>query len=227
MEEKMKKIFPFIVALLLSGTFSTAVKGASIEGSVQGFTCISQGKVCPVGQEDTLIATEKIFVVLTDAKKYYFVLNIDRGIMARHFNEKIKIQGDLSAGFNTIIARTIYTWVNRDWNMVWADKVQKRVTTMRPVPITDTIEGSVQGLTCVSQGKVCPIGLEDPVAASENIFVVLTGFKKYYFVPNIDRVIMARHINEKVRIEGILHANYNAIEATAIYTWGNGNWIKV
>ncbi|MBW2141425.1 MAG: hypothetical protein JRG97_10195 [Deltaproteobacteria bacterium] len=30
------------------------------------------------------------------------------------------------------------------------------------------VQGTVQGFTCVTQGKVCPVGAEDPMAAVEN-----------------------------------------------------------
>ena len=39
----------------------------------------------------------------------------------------------------------------------------------------DEVEGSVQGFRCVTQGKICPVGKEDPMAAVENVFVVLTS----------------------------------------------------
>ncbi|MBW1710836.1 MAG: hypothetical protein JRF41_07520, partial [Deltaproteobacteria bacterium] len=64
------------------------------------------------------------------------------------------------------------------------------------------VQGTVQGFTCVTQGKVCPVGAEDPMAAVENVFVILTATQKYYFVPNIERVVMARHINDKVKVVG-------------------------
>ena len=121
----MKKVFPLIVVLLTIGLFSPAAMAAAVEGSVQGFTCVTQGKVCPVGQEDPMIAAENVFVVLTASKKFYFVPNIDRGIMARHLNEKIKITGKLSSTYNAINADGIYTWRNDNWTKVWDLKMQR------------------------------------------------------------------------------------------------------
>ena len=46
-----------------------------------------------------------------------------------------------------------------------------------------TVEGTVQGLTCVTQGKVCPIDQEDPMIAAEKVFVVLQKDGSFYFVP--------------------------------------------
>ena len=123
----MKKVIPFIVVLLTFCVFSVAAMAASIEGSVQGFTCVTQGKVCPVGQEDPMIAAENVFVVLTASKKFYFVPNIDRAVMARHLNEKVKIEGKMSGSYNAIDADAIFTWKDGNWNKVWDEKMQRMV----------------------------------------------------------------------------------------------------
>jgi hypothetical protein len=86
------------------------------------------------------------------------------------------------------------------------------------------IEGSVQGFLCVTLGKLCPVGKEDPVIATERIFVVLTPGEKYYFVPNVDRGILARHINERVRITGIISTKFPAISANRIEVFKKGTW---
>ncbi len=58
----MKKDFVVLaLALALAAVPGWALAG-TVEGTVQGFTCITAGKVCPVGKEDPVIATEKIFV---------------------------------------------------------------------------------------------------------------------------------------------------------------------
>jgi len=83
--------------------------------------------------------------------------------------------------------------------------------------LAKTVEGTVQGFTCVTAGKVCPVGKEDPMIASEKIFVILTVEKgKYYFVPNVDRAVLARHINQMVRVTGRLNPNYPSIRAEKI-----------
>jgi hypothetical protein len=89
-----------------------------------------------------------------------------------------------------------------------------------------SVTGSIQGFNCVTQGKVCPIGMEDPVIAAENVFVLLVDAKKgdYYFVPNVDRGILARHINEEVKIDGTVNAKTKSIKATAITVKGKKVW---
>ena len=82
--------------------------------------------------------------------------------------------------------------------------------------IADTVEGSVQGFTCVTQGKICPAGKEDPVVAAERLFVVLTKDDGYYFVPNVDRAVLARHINDQVRVRGTINTKFHSIVADEI-----------
>jgi hypothetical protein len=89
-----------------------------------------------------------------------------------------------------------------------------------------TVTGSVQGFNCVTQGKVCPIGMEDPVIAAENVFVVLVDAAKgdYYFVPNVDRAILARHINQEVKVTGTVNAKMKSIKADEIAVGGKKVW---
>ncbi len=68
--------------------------------------------------------------------------------------------------------------------------------------------------------------MEDPVIAAENAFVLLVDAAKgeYYFVPNVDRGILARHINEQVKIDGTVNAKMKSIKATDIYVKGKKVW---
>jgi hypothetical protein len=62
------------------------------------------------------------------------------------------------------------------------------------------------------------------MAAAEMAFVVLTKDNTYYSVPNVDRAIMARHINERVRVSGKLESKYNVINASKIDVYIGGSW---
>ncbi len=80
----MKKFWvPMIIGIVFMMAPVMAI-GASLTGSIQGFNCVTQGKVCPIGMEDPVIAAENVFVLLVDAAKgdYYFVPNVDRAILA-------------------------------------------------------------------------------------------------------------------------------------------------
>ncbi|RPI79546.1 MAG: hypothetical protein EHM45_02490 [Desulfobacteraceae bacterium] len=88
-----------------------------------------------------------------------------------------------------------------------------------------TLEGTIQGYQCVTQGKTCPIGQEDPLAAAENVFVIQTKSNDYYFIPNIDRATLARHINDVVRVNGTVDSRYKSITADSFEYMKNGMWV--
>jgi hypothetical protein len=90
-----------------------------------------------------------------------------------------------------------------------------------------SVAGSIQGFNCVTQGKVCPIGKEDPVAAAENVFVLLVDASKddYYFIPNVDRAVLARHLNTQVKIDGTVNKKMKSIKATDIFSVSSGKKI--
>ncbi len=90
-----------------------------------------------------------------------------------------------------------------------------------------TIEGTVQGLHCVVAGKTCPVGKEDPLISLERVFVVLAADGNYYLIPNLDRAVLARHVTEKVRIEGELNGKHRSIVADSMAVWKDGKWKTV
>ncbi len=88
----------------------------------------------------------------------------------------------------------------------------------------ETFEGTVQGFTCLIQGKMCPIDRKDPVAAAEKLFVVAAMDKSYVIVSNMDRTILAKYMLEKVKITGKKHPKYNAFEVERFDVYQNGKW---
>jgi hypothetical protein len=91
-----------------------------------------------------------------------------------------------------------------------------------------TQTGTIQGFNCVTQGVLCPVGKEDPMAAAEKVFVLwCEKEKKFYFIPNVDRAVLARHINQIVKIDGTMSDKYNAIKASEIHLKEGNKWRKV
>jgi hypothetical protein len=87
-----------------------------------------------------------------------------------------------------------------------------------------TIEGRIQGLQCVLQGKLCPVDNQDPHIAAEKNFVVVTGSDSYFLIPNVDRAILARHLMSKVRVSGETSSKYKSIKADRFEVQVNGKW---
>ena len=118
-----KKLILITFALVL---LPVLVFAAQIEGTVQGYKCVTEGKVCPIGQEDPLVALEQVFVVLT-AKDYYFVPNLDRAVLARHINAKVRVTGNLSTKFKAITAEKLEVSRKGGWVVTWSKEIEKQL----------------------------------------------------------------------------------------------------
>jgi hypothetical protein len=83
---------------------------------------------------------------------------------------------------------------------------------------TATVIGSIQGLGCVIENKVCPIGQEAAMAAISDVLVLLVDAAKadYYVIPNVDMKVLARLINEQVTVRGYVDKKHNSIWAEEI-----------
>ncbi|MCK9273866.1 MAG: hypothetical protein M0P57_02135 [Syntrophales bacterium] len=134
------------IVMIVAATFILApvcVLAAEMTGSIQGLTCVTQGRVCPVGMEDPVIAAEEVFVLLVDAaqEKYYFIPNVDRAVLARHINEQVKVVGTVNERLKSIKADELYTMTtDNNWKKVyttdWRDDIYRDFSQMgaRPVP---------------------------------------------------------------------------------------------
>lgn len=122
-----KLVLGSFLLILLAPTLALAAP-VTINGTVQGFNCVTQGRTCPIGQEDPLVATENVFVLLTPDNKYYFVPNVDRAVMARHVAEQVQIRGDLNVQQSAIRAESIAVSRNGQWRVVWSPQMQRIFT---------------------------------------------------------------------------------------------------
>jgi len=93
--------------------------------------------------------------------------------------------------------------------------------------LASTVEGTVQGFNCVVNKSICPTDNQDPHIAAESNFVVLSNDKNYFFVPNLDRAILARYFAKKVRVEGKAHERFNSIDANEFKVLQNNKWKTV
>lgn len=131
----MKKILTTMVIGILFMLTPVLAIGASLTGSVQGYWCVTQGTVCPIGMEDPVAATEQVFVLLVDAKKmdYYFVPNVDRAVMARHLNTEITIDGTVNAKTKSIKANNIIKKGKKVWAVDLEDRIYKDLMGNNPL----------------------------------------------------------------------------------------------
>jgi len=123
----MKKSWILLVILALVMVPMTAWASGTVEGTIQGFNCVMQGKVCPVGAEDPMAAVEDVFVIFTKDGKYFFVPNLDRAVMARHINQMVKITGTISDKFPSITASQLDVMVKGAWKTAWSTAMEAEI----------------------------------------------------------------------------------------------------
>ncbi len=95
-----------------------------------------------------------------------------------------------------------------------------------------SITGSVQGYNSVAQGQALPAGghISAHVAAAESTFVILseTAKGKHYLIQNTDRTILARLVNQQVKIDGDVDIATESIKAKEIYAQASDkSWKKI
>ena len=86
------------------------------------------------------------------------------------------------------------------------------------------VEGTVLGYACVTQGISCPEGGEDAVVSSEKIFVVQTDDDGYFFVSNLDRAVLARHLGHRVRVTGDVDRKFQSVRAKILEVRRGDKW---
>ena len=97
-----------------------------------------------------------------------------------------------------------------------------------------TVTGSVQGYNSVAQGQASPAGKDAHISAhaasTESAFVILADRAKggHYLIQNADRAILARLVNQQVKVDGDVDNATESIKAKEIYTQAsNQSWKKV
>ena len=97
-----------------------------------------------------------------------------------------------------------------------------------------SITGSVQGYNSVAQGQASPAGkdvhISAHVAAAESAFVILADTEKgkHYLIQNADRAILARLVNQQVKVDGDVDNATESVRAKEIYTQASDkSWKKV
>lgn len=121
----MKKLIVVLLVALWVPLMALAVFAETIEGSIQGYRCVTEGKVCPIGQEDPVAAIETAFVVLTEGKAYYIVTNMDRAILSRHINARVRVKGKVNSKYNSIEVDSFEVFDNGKWKTTWSPKMEK------------------------------------------------------------------------------------------------------
>jgi hypothetical protein len=89
-----------------------------------------------------------------------------------------------------------------------------------------TLVGSIQGYDCVMTKQVCPIGKEDVMVGEEEVLVLLVDpvTADYYVMPNMNQRILARHINQDVKVVGYLDKERKSMWVEEMYSGPKKVW---
>jgi hypothetical protein len=126
----MKRISMIIIVLLAIVWGPVVASAAQVVGTVQGFTCATEGWMCPVDGDDPIVAGERLFVVVTENRDCYLVPNLNRGILARHVCQKVRVTGELNDKYDSIKAESLEVWENGSWKTTWP---RMQAETWRPL----------------------------------------------------------------------------------------------
>ena len=122
-----RKSLAFLILLVAFFVIPTMANAGQWEGTIQGLTCVTEGKVCPVGQEDPMVALEENFVLLTENDSWYMLPNVSTNILVRHINSKVMVEGSKSPQYNAIRVDELSAWEGGGWTTVWTPKMQKEL----------------------------------------------------------------------------------------------------
>ncbi len=122
----MKKLL-FTSLLVLLVAVPAWVFAGQVVGTVQGLTCVTTGKICPVDKEDPLVAATRVFVVKTEGSDYYFVPNLDRALLARYLNKKVRVLGEINPRYRSVTASELQVWKSGKWKTVWTKELEEEI----------------------------------------------------------------------------------------------------
>jgi len=86
------------------------------------------------------------------------------------------------------------------------------------------VEGTIQGLFSICEGKTCTPGEELLVAALEDVFVLYTDAGESYLLANIRMAALARLVGQMIRVEGKLKLKGKAIVVSKAELFERGVW---
>lgn len=95
-----------LVALMVSALVANA-EMVTVQGKITGYTCLTQGFVCPIDKADPMVNLEKDFVLVAASGEYYFLPNISVGLKARYALQVVSVTGELSPKYKSIMVKTM------------------------------------------------------------------------------------------------------------------------
>ena len=111
----MKKLLMFVLVLALLAP--VYVSAAEIEGRVDAYQAVLQGKQLPAGDPRAQLVNTP--VVVTSDNKFYFVPNVPAEVFRSLMGKDVKVIGDIQPQNNSINASRIDTKRGNEWVVSW------------------------------------------------------------------------------------------------------------
>ena len=101
--------------LILWVSQASAAEQVTIEGTIQGYNCITTGKICPVDKNDPWVQTEDVFALYTRENDFYLVSNMNREALKVHTNEIVRITGEVDPKYRSMKASRLEVLDEGSW----------------------------------------------------------------------------------------------------------------
>jgi hypothetical protein len=89
------------------------------------------------------------------------------------------------------------------------------------------LSGTINGLTCATIKKTCPIDKLDPHLATETGFVLMVNGGKHYLITDVSTTVLARHALEKAKITGEIDEKYGSIKADSLMVKKGDKYVEI
>jgi len=123
-EDTLSIMISFLIGLMsslliLMVSQASAAENVTIEGTVQGYNCITTGKICPTDKNDPWLETENVFALYTKGSDFYLVSNMDRDALKVHTNEIVRITGEVDPKYKSMSASKLEVLEDGTWQTKW------------------------------------------------------------------------------------------------------------
>lgn len=98
---------------------------SELSGTINGQTCATIKKTCPIDKLDPHLATETAFVLMANDGKQYLITDVSTTVLARHALEKAKITGEINEKYGAIKADSLMVMKGKKYVEVWSKKAEQ------------------------------------------------------------------------------------------------------
>jgi len=105
--------------LILFVSQASAAEKVTIEGTIQGYNCITTGKICPADKNDPWLETENVLALYTKGGDFYLVSNMNRDALKGHTNEVVRITGKVDPKYKSMSASRLEVLNEGAWEKSW------------------------------------------------------------------------------------------------------------